>query len=89
MRTIPAGEFKAKCLALMDEVEASGETIIVTKRGKPVARLLPMEDFIAKQARPLFGASKGMLTIVGDIVESPYSDQEWERMFEEGAEILR
>ncbi len=43
MRTIPAGKFKAECLALLDEVAASGEEIIVTKRGKPVARLLPLE----------------------------------------------
>ena len=40
-RTIPAAEFKAHCLALMDEVQASGEEIVVTKRGKPVARILP------------------------------------------------
>lgn len=41
MRNIPAGEFKAKCLALMDEIHASGKGIIVTKRGRPVARVLP------------------------------------------------
>lgn len=41
IRTIPAGEFKAKCLALLDEVAETGEEIIVTKRGKPVARLVP------------------------------------------------
>lgn len=43
MRTIPAGKFKAECLALLDEVAASGEELIVTKRGKPVARVLPLE----------------------------------------------
>jgi prevent-host-death family protein len=42
MRTIPATRFKAECLQLLDEVADSGETIIVTKRGKPVARLLPL-----------------------------------------------
>lgn len=41
--TVPAGEFKAKCLKLLDEVAETGETIVVTKRGKPVARLGPME----------------------------------------------
>lgn len=40
-RTIPAGEFKAKCLALMDEIEATGEEVVITKRGRPVARLAP------------------------------------------------
>lgn len=42
MRTIAAGKFKAECLALLDEVAASGEELIVTKRGKPVARVLPL-----------------------------------------------
>ena len=43
VRTIPATRFKAECLQLLDEVADSGETIVVTKRGKPVARLLPLE----------------------------------------------
>jgi len=43
-RSVPAGEFKAKCLALLDEVEATGRELIVTKRGRPVARLLPMPN---------------------------------------------
>jgi len=42
VRTIAATRFKAECLQLLDEVADSGETIIVTKRGKPVARLLPL-----------------------------------------------
>ena len=43
-RSIPAGEFKAKCLALLDEVAATGRPIVVTKRGRPVARLVPVDD---------------------------------------------
>jgi prevent-host-death family protein len=43
-RTIPASEFKAKCLALLDEVAEKHETLVVTKRGKPVARVLPPEE---------------------------------------------
>lgn len=43
-RTIPASQFKAKCLALLDEVAATGETLVVTKRGKPVARVIPAEE---------------------------------------------
>ena len=42
-REIPAGEFKAKCLALLDEVRDTQDEIVVTKRGKPVARVVPME----------------------------------------------
>jgi prevent-host-death family protein len=43
-RTIPASEFKAKCLALLDEVAETKETLIVTKRGKPVAQVVPAEE---------------------------------------------
>ena len=72
-REIPAGEFKAKCLKLMDEVAASGEELVITKRGKPVARLVP-----AKEERPrLFGSMKGSVKILGDIIE-PALDPGWE-----------
>jgi prevent-host-death family protein len=43
-RRIPASEFKAKCLALLDEVAETRETLVVTKRGKPVARIVPAEE---------------------------------------------
>lgn len=43
MRTIPAGRFKAQCLKLLDEVAESGVSIVVTKRGKPVARIEAIE----------------------------------------------
>ena len=43
-RTIPAGEFKAKCLKLMDEVNETGMPIIITKRGRPVSRLVPADQ---------------------------------------------
>jgi prevent-host-death family protein len=44
VRTIPAGRFKAQCLRLLDDVAETGETIIVTKRGKPVAKIEPIEE---------------------------------------------
>jgi prevent-host-death family protein len=44
MRTIPAGRFKAECLRLLDEVAETGETIVVTKRGRPVARVEAVEE---------------------------------------------
>jgi prevent-host-death family protein len=76
-KTVKASEFKAKCLQLMDEVAASGEPVIVTKHGKPVARLVPAD---AKQPKSIFGALKGMGRITGDII-SPL-DVEWEAMKE-------
>jgi prevent-host-death family protein len=43
VRSIPAGRFKAQCLALLDEVAETGIAVVVTKRGKPVARVVPVE----------------------------------------------
>jgi prevent-host-death family protein len=61
---IPAGKFKAQCLKLMDEVRDRNCEIVITKRGKPVAKLVPFED-----KRPdIFGYMKGSLVILGDIV---------------------
>ena len=62
MREIKASEFKAKCLALIDEVAESGEAIIVTKHGKPVVRVEP--DRPAAKG-PAFGFLKGMVERVG------------------------
>ncbi len=65
-RQIAAGEFKAKCLALLDEVQQKREEIIVTKRGKPVARLVPVDE--EKKKRDTFGYMKGTGIILGDII---------------------
>jgi prevent-host-death family protein len=70
---IKAGEFKAKCLELMDWVAAGHEEIIITKRGKPVAKLVPISPV---EKREVFGYMKGTIEILGDIV-SPI-DEEWE-----------
>lgn len=72
-REILVGEFKAKCLKLMDEVAVTGEELVITKRGKPVARLVP-----ATEERPsLFGSMKGTVKIMGDIIE-PLWERRWE-----------
>ena len=63
-----ASEFKAKCLKLMDRVRETGREIIITKRGKPVARLVPLEY---RPDRPLFGCMKGRVEVLGDIVSPP------------------
>lgn len=71
-REIAAGEFKARCLQLMDEVARTRAPIVITKRGRPVAQLVPAEE----PKRPLHGWMKGSVKIVGDII-SPI-DVEWE-----------
>jgi prevent-host-death family protein len=76
-KTIPAGEFKAKCLKLMDEVERTGQELVITKRGKPIAKLVPAEAKPSEKRSSLIGCMKGTVTILGDIVE-PVLDPGWE-----------
>ncbi len=71
-RTIKASDFKATCLRLMDEVAESGDEIVITKNGRPTARLVPYR----KRFRDWFGADRGSIEILGDII-SPV-DVEWE-----------
>jgi prevent-host-death family protein len=59
-RVVPAGRFKAECLALLDRVEQTGEPVVVTKRGRPVAEVVP----IRAKKRTL----KGSVTFHGDVV---------------------
>lgn len=62
--TIPAGEFKAKCLKLMDEVQALHQPIVITKHGKPVAKLVPIDDLEVDH----FGSMRDTIAIEEDIV---------------------
>lgn len=76
MTTIQASEFKAKCLALMDEVARTGKTILITKNGKPVAELRPHRP---PRAKSLIGLYAGRIGIRGDIV-APVGPKLWEAM---------
>ena len=73
MKTIKASEFKAKCLKIMDEVAASGQSVVITKHGVPVAELVPAK----RRPESIVGAMKGSVKILGDIV-SPMDDIVWE-----------
>ncbi|MEH3038151.1 MAG: type II toxin-antitoxin system Phd/YefM family antitoxin [Sphingomonas adhaesiva] len=83
-KTIGITEFKAKCIALLDEMERSGEPLTITRRGKPSLTLSAKaaEEAVAK---PLFGAMKGTFMIHGDIVGpvDPDWEVEWERKWDE------
>jgi prevent-host-death family protein len=74
-KIMKASEFKAKCLAVIDEVAASGQGVVVTKNGKPLVELVPHKP---KAKRSPFGILKGDLVIKGDIM-SPI-DVEWDAM---------
>jgi prevent-host-death family protein len=73
MKTIPAGQFKARCLAIMDEVQAKRQAVVITKRGKPVAKLVPIE----KEKDDIFGFFKGKIKVTGDIVSPALTPEEW------------
>ncbi len=76
MKTIPAGKFKAQCLAIMDEVQAKRQAVVITKRGKPVAKLVPVTE---EKKDDIFGfmKGKGTIEIKGDIVAPAFSPEEW------------
>lgn len=86
MRTVPAGVFKAKCLAILDEVNTTGEPVLVTKRGIPVARVVvpAQEREKAKKPDSIFGFMRGFGSLPEgvDLVASPFSAEEWERFTE-------
>ena len=78
---ITATEFKAKCLKLMDEVAKTHEPVIVTKRGKPIAKLVPIEP---EERKSWFGYMAGTIEITGDIMAS-IEDEDWEACLGEEA----
>ena len=63
MRMIPAGEFKARCLRVMEDVKKYRTTVVITKKGRPVAKLVPPDA----PAVEVFGCMAGTARIVGDI----------------------
>ncbi len=74
MRIVKASEFKAKCLQIMEEVAATGETVVITKRGIPITELIPAR----RRPTTFFGALKGSISVEGDIV-APL-DTEWDAL---------
>ena len=73
MKTMPAGKFKVHCLKVMDEVASKRESVVITKRGKPVAKLVP----VSKEKDDIFGFMKGKITVLGDIVSPILTPEEW------------
>ncbi|HEX2328243.1 MAG TPA: type II toxin-antitoxin system Phd/YefM family antitoxin [Candidatus Angelobacter sp.] len=66
MKKMPAGEFKAHCLSVMERVQKTKEAVVITKRGRPVAKLVPADE----SEDDFIGSLEGVIKIVGDI-ESP------------------
>jgi prevent-host-death family protein len=72
-KTMAAGTFKAKCLAVMDEVQKKRETIVITKHGKPVVKVVPVEQ----DKDEIYGFLKGKGKITGDVVSPALTPEEW------------
>jgi prevent-host-death family protein len=74
MKKIAAGVFKARCLRLMDEVQRTREPLVITKKGRPVAKLVPADGV----PEDIFGCLKGVIEVVGDIESPIFPASDWE-----------
>lgn len=73
MKKMAAGTFKTHCLAVMDEVQSKRETILITKHGKPVAKLVPADT----NTDDIYGFFRGKGEIIGDVISPALSEEDW------------
>ena len=73
MKTIPAGAFKTNCLAIMDQVSSKREAVLITKRGRPVAQLVP----VTMDADEIYGFLRKKGSITGDVLSPALSSAAW------------
>lgn len=71
IKTVPVEKFKATCLDLLDQVQLTGEEIVVTKYGKPVARITPVGNTLEEVRKKI------TTKILGDVI-SPLEPEDWE-----------
>lgn len=83
MATVPATEFKARCLELMDRVAEGRETYVITKRGRPVARLVPTDP---PRSKSIFGCMTDQTEDVGELDRPPWTGKEWNEFERKRAE---
>ena len=77
METINASDFKARCLSILDHVQATGERVLILKRGQPVAELSPTTRTGAEYPQMEL---EGTVTVVGDIVGPVVPEDDWESL---------
>jgi prevent-host-death family protein len=75
MKEVAISEFKAKCLALLDQVQKTKKPIRITRHGKPVAEVVPLTP---ARSSDWMGSMKGRMEILGDIVSPASSPNDWE-----------
>ena len=76
MKKMAAGLFKSKCLAVMDEVRAKREPVLITKHGKPVAKLVPLNA----ENDEIYDFLAGKGAVVGDVIAPALSPEEWGKL---------
>ena len=76
MKTMIISEFKAKCIAVLRQAQRTGESLVVTRRGHPIARIDPILD---EQPPRKLGVLKGKMNIKGDLVRTDF-DEEWDML---------
>ena len=76
MKEIAISEFKAKCLALLDQVQKTKKPILVTRFGKPIAEVIPPSS--AAAPAHWMGSMKDRIQILGDIVSPANEESDWE-----------
>jgi prevent-host-death family protein len=76
MKKMAAGSFKIHCLAVMDEVQAKRDTVVITKRGKPVAKLIPADS----DSDDIYNFLAGKGAITGDVVSPALGREEWGKL---------
>ena len=74
MKKIPAGQFKAQCMAIINRLQKTGESVLITRRGKPIVRLVP----VPSPPEDVFGYMADKVKIVGDIVGPIMPLKDWE-----------
>ena len=77
METINASDFKARCLAILDRVHATGERVVILKRGRPVAELSPAGRSGTEYPQ---AALKGTVTTTGDIIGPVAPEEDWDSL---------
>ncbi len=75
MKEVAISEFKAKCLAMLEEVQKTKESLLVTKFGKPVAEVNPPSP--TQEERSWVGSMKGEIKFLGDIVAPVFDESDW------------
>ncbi len=78
--TISISEFKAKCLAVLERVRATGVSVVVTRRGRPIAEVSPPSP--AHTGASWLGAMRHTARITGDLVPPVGEANEWEALGE-------